>query len=177
MKKLSDIFKVKLTESTTRQSPDSVDSIIDSILLGYKQDAIQEGKLNKFFSMLLEAPEDEDVGEEGDEAPEDQTAGDDELDSEEAAPTNVPKIDIDMFVQKVINLKENYQSLMDVGSVILQRAVKVLMEAGYNQATIMEFKNILEREFGIIVDRSGIADDKDEVPMAPAGYGAGPEVG
>lgn len=185
MKSLKDILGTSLkkivSESTMRQSSDSVDAMLDSILLGYKGDSLQEGTLDKYFSMILEAPLDDPMADEepeGEDAPPpDQTTGDDELDAEESAPTRVPKIDIDQFAQKVVNLSENYQNLIDIRSVIINRSVKVLSEAGYSQNTIAEYKSILEREFDIKIGLDGFADEKNEIPRPPPGMGAGAEIG
>lgn len=182
MKSLKDIYKLLVEEElqTIRQSNDSVDSVIDSIIAGFQQDSLAEGKLGKYFSILLEAPDDEELGMGDEEAdpentPPDETSGSEDLQSEEPAPTAIPKIDIDKFCQKVVNLYNNYQNLIDIKSIIIQRAMKNLSESGYNQNTIMEFQTILDQEFGIKIT-NGVASDEDEAPMAPPGMGAGAEI-
>ena len=183
MKSLKEIYRLLTEEEsqTIRQSNDSVDSVLDSIIAGFQTDSLAEGKLGKYFSILLETPEDDELGMGDDEdidpenTPPDETSGSEDLQSEEPSPTAIPKIDIDKFCQKVINLYNNYQNLIDIKSIIIQRAIKNLSESGYNQNTIMEFQTILDQEFGIKIT-DGIASEEDDSPMAPPGMGAGAEI-
>lgn len=170
-----------LTE-VVRLSEDSADAQIDSILMGYQSDAVQQvesidGKLNYHFSLLLEAPPEDGEEEEGGEPPEDdplatpenpQTVGDDEIENTEPMKPEVNKIEIDSFAQKVYNLLKNHINLLNLEPVIINRAKKILLENGYDQNTLVEFDEILDREFGVSLD------GEDEVPQVPFGGSAGP---
>lgn len=177
-----------ITEAV-RLSEDSVDAQIDSILMGYQGGATQQeesidGKLNRHFRLLLEQPpegeeDEEDAPPEGEEdAPEeedptaepesDQTVGDEEVAADEPAAPQVDKIDIDQFSQKVYNLLTNFQSLLNIEPVIINRAKNILVQNGYDQNTINEFEEILDRQFGVSLE------GEREVPERPFGGSAGP---
>ncbi len=175
MKKNRKYSLLKLYEQTSRNTTQSVDSVIDSILLGYKKDSLAEGRLDRFFSLLLEEPEEGSEDEEESQEDSSQTVGDEQQASDQPMPAKIPKIDIDSYSEKVMNLFENYQNLIDIRSIIIQRAIKILFEAGYNQNTIQGFQDILQNEFGISVE-NGVAADKDEIPSAPPATGAGAEI-
>lgn len=179
-----------ITESI-RLSPDSVDAQIDSVLLGYQGDALaQEGVMPHHFSLLLEQPPDEEepnpedefgdeelgdeeLGDEPEEDPNaepvsDQTVGDDEIESNERAEPRVTKINIDEFAQKVVNLLENHEHMLDLETVIINRSKKILTQQGYDQNTVNEFEETLDRDFRVSLD------SEPEVPEAPPGGNAGP---
>jgi hypothetical protein len=186
-KKLSEIFSKEvepILESTMRLSQDSVDSQIDSILLRYQNDAsieedLGESKMPEHFRSILEgtskamsetmsmpiseAPEDE----EG--APEDDmSVGDEQLKADRPADPREQKIDIDQFAQKVANLAENWENLLEVKAAIVNRA-KNLLAQGYAPDLVQEFMDLLDREFGITPDYR-----EEELPSAPPGGNAGP---
>lgn len=172
---LAEIFKKMpiLESNTMRLSQDSVDSQIDSLLLRYQNDAsvegdIGEGILPEHFRLILEEPE-EDEGP-SPEGQEDMSIGDDQMRSDRPADPREQKIDIDVFAQMVANLAENWQNLLDVKAVILNRA-KNLLAQGYSPDLVQEFMDLLDREFGM---SPNYADEEDEVPSAPPGGSAGP---
>lgn len=176
---LKDLFKF-LKEETMRLSEDSVDSQIDSVMLRYQNESSvepeevessqlhQEGyRMPDNWNLLLEA------GEEG-EAPDPSdimAIGDDYPQATEPADPKKQKIDIDEFAQKVANLAENYESLLNIKPVIIKRA-QLILEDGYPPDVVNEFLEILEREFGLTPN--GDADVEDDEPMAPPGGVAGP---
>lgn len=171
MKTLREIF---LLNEEIRLSEDSVDSQIDSILLGYQGSTVKEsydGKLNYHFSLLLEAPPEGGNEEMPDNMDNSETSGDDEMQSDEPSDPKVEQIQIDEFAQKVYNLLTNYKSLLNIEPVIINRAKKALLESGYDQNTLAEFEEILDREFGVSLD-----GEKEEVPARPVGGSAGPIV-
>jgi hypothetical protein len=104
----------------------------------------------------------------GDEPPPEEVQGSEEIESEEPAKPNVPKIDLDIYSQKVVNLLDNHSNLLDIKSVIINRAMNVLRES-YGEDVIEEFQDILNREFGVDLEA-----DMDEIPDAPLGGNAGP---
>lgn len=174
-----------LKEDTIRLSEDSVDSQIDSVLLRYQDEAsvededvqgameMNEGyRMPENWKLLLEVDEDEE-DEEGGEMPDDpsevMSIGDDMPRSNKPADPRSQKLNIDDFAQKVANLYEHLDSLLNIKPVIIHRAMH-LLERGYSGDLIDEFLETLEREFGITLE----GDAEEEVPMAPSGGSAGP---
>lgn len=183
---ITELFGTKQTlkEDTIRLSEDSVDSQIDSVLLRYQDESslededvqgameMNEGyRMPQNWNLLLEADEEED--EESGEMPEDpgdvMGIGDEMPRANKPADPREQKLNIDDFAQKVANLYEHYESLLNIKPVIVHRAMH-LLEKGYSGDLIDEFLETLEREFGITLE----GDAEEEVPMAPSGGSAGP---
>jgi len=175
---LKDLFVLKnmLKEETIRLSEDSVDSQIDSVILKYQEEASLEDEeltgINEGYTMpsnwnlLLEADEEAEEMPSGDDI---MSVGDDMPRSTTPSDPRKQKINIDDFAQKVANLYEHYESLLNIKPVIVHRAMHTL-ERGYPAELIQEFLDTLEREFGITLE----GDAEEEKEMAPAGGSAGP---
>jgi len=182
---LMELFKKNLEvikEDTIRLSEDSVDSQIDSVLLRYQDEAsvedaeltaaeeMHEGyRMPDNWKLLLEADEEEDPGDMPDDPNDVMSIGDEIPRANTPADPREQKLNIDDFAQKVANLYEHYDSLLNVKPVIVHRAMH-LLERGYPADLVDEFLETLEREFGITME----GDAEEEVPMAPAGGSAGP---
>lgn len=167
---IQELFKEVITEEmTARLSDDSADAQIDSILLKYQnessvedEDVMAEGyAMPNNWKLLLEADEED--------SDEDMSVGDEEQQSTEPTDPRNIKINVDDYAQKVANLYENYDQLLNMKAVIINRA-KNLLEKGYAPDLVDEFLEVLEREFGISLE----GDVEPEYPMAPAGGSAGP---
>ncbi len=160
-----------------RQSLDSVDDQIDNYLLKYESGSLRSGEdemimeslrhLNMRF--LLEQEEDE--GAPAPAAP----AGDKSADAPTGSETTkkkpkgvnkAPPLDIDSFTKKVVRLVMNYQNLMRIEPVIVNRAAAFL-EKNYGKDYVDEMFDILDTQFGLDID--GEVDVID-VPIA-AGAG------
>ena len=173
---LKDLFirEGLIKEETIRLSEDSLDSQIDSVLLKYQGEASLEGeelesaglsenyRMPDNWKLLFEADEDEE------EAPPSggdiMSVGDDIPRSTTPSNPRQQKINIDDFAQKVSNLYEHYESLLNIKPVIVHRAMH-LLERGYSAEIVQEFLDVLEREFGITLE----GDSEQEVPSAPPG--------
>lgn len=179
---LKNLFKLEgklIKEETLRLSEDSVDSQIDSVLLRYQEESslddselddvgLSEGyRMPANWNLLLEQGDEEeapsasgnDVMGVGDDMPRSTTPSD----------PREQKINVDDFAQKVANLYEHYESLLNIKPVIVHRAMH-LLEKGYPADLVQEFLDTLEREFGITLD----GDAEEEIEQAPAGGSAGP---
>ena len=91
------------------------------------------------------------------------------FEQEEAAPDELPSSDIDLenFASNVARLIMNYDSLLDMEALIINKA-KVFLEDKYDETTATEFEAILEDQFQITLEPY-----EDEVEtMAPLAVGA-----
>ena len=147
----------------------SVDNQIDSILIGFESESMSEKGLSEFSSFtlrdLLLEQEDEDAPEE---EPEKEVTDSSARSEEESVDPNEPALDVDEFVSKVGRLILNYDNLLDIPSVIINRAKNYLSSSGYGDEIIESFQDELFDRFGpdIGVDFDG--------PSAPIATGAGP---
>jgi hypothetical protein len=159
-----------------RLSDTSVDDQIDSILIGFESKSsidVKEESRKYSLARLLEAPEDEEEGEEDadlaldDEGVEFGTSAD--ITATKAAEPSKPKLDIDQFAQRVSRLVENYTNLLDVETVILTRSKNYLMQ-NYGKDIVDAFEDTLEKQYGLSLD------PPDNEQERPAAAGAGPSV-
>lgn len=152
-----------------RLSDDSVDDQIDSLLIRFESESvdedIKEEGLKFSLLTLLEAPAD-DVDEKSDEGGDDISDSSD-IEAEEAGEPGKPPLDIDQFARRVSRLVQNYQNMLDIETVILNRARKYL-EDNYGPEHVDALDETLETQFGLEVEPS------DNEPPRPAAAGAGP---
>ena len=181
---LKKLFKNLLKEDTIRLSEDSVDSQIDSVLLRYQDESsVEDNELTSAAEMhedyrmpdnwklLLEKDGEEDKDKDSADAAdtESMSVGDDMPRSNTPSDPREQKLNVDDFAQKVANLYEHADSLLDVKVVIVHRAMK-LLERGYPSDLVDEFLETLDREFGITLK----GDAEQEIPTAPPGGSTGP---
>jgi len=175
-KKLNKFFKALLEE--VRLSEESLDSQIDSLLLGYRSTSTLEEakknnrKLSKFSAILMEQPGDEEEEQvlPGEETRPEEVVGDEQSASDEEVEPRAPRIDLDLYCQKVSTLLDNYSKLLDVMPVLINRAKNVLREM-YTEDVIEEFEDILDREFGVSLEDREEGEEYPEVPLGGnAGY-------
>jgi len=158
------------TDPKTRLSKSSVDDQIDSLFIKFEKEAIKaEGRVRSLAQLMFEAPEDEEevVEEEPAEDAEPTSVGSEERDEEWSAEPQTPPIDMDQFVRRVVRLLENYDSLLDIPTVIVQRAQNYILE-NYDEAAAQDFESSLEEDHGISLN------PKDNTTDTPAAVGAGP---
>lgn len=79
------------------------------------------------------------------------------------------EVDIKHFAGDVARLVKNYQNLLDMESIILNKAYSFIQNK-YDKADADELvsalKDVLEQEYGIDVDRHEIEEDEPEIPIA-----------
>ena len=182
--------------SASRLSDMSVDSQIDSFILGFEKESMMspEDKLTESLrlgslqDLLLEAdPLDlEDEGEDEEPADEDIDADTDAADADEdedepvkpgdesepkasePASTPMPKINIEAFTSKVMRLSLNAAQILDASTVVINRAKKFLAD-NYDQAHIDALEQFLETNYDL-----NDSPRYDETPPAPYAVGANP---
>jgi hypothetical protein len=178
--------------SASRLSDMSVDSQIDSFILGFEKESMMSAEdeltesllLGSLQSLLLEAePLDLEDEDEDEEAAEDSDTPDDAAEDEEEATepgdeseqkaskpasTPMPKINIEAFTGKVMRLTLNAEQILDTSTVVINRAKKFLAD-NYNQAHIDAFEQFLETNYDL-----NDSPMHDENPPAPYAVGANP---
>ena len=148
-----------------RLPADSVDDQIDALLIKFESESIKTESVSLSLSKLLfEAPEDEDE-EEGPTA-----VGSEERDQEVSAEPAKPPVEIDQFTKKIVRLLENYESLLDIKTVIINRTRNYLIE-NYDEAAADAFEETLDVDYGISLNPP---DNDSERPIA---VGAAAKVG
>ena len=95
------------------------------------------------------------------------------FEQETHAPDELPSSDIDLqsFAGNVARLIMNYDSLLDMEMLIIDKA-KTFLEDKYDEATAMEFENILNDQFHITLEPY-VDEQEMEAPLA---IGAGGSV-
>jgi|18_taG_2_1085343.scaffolds.fasta_scaffold05555_6 hypothetical protein len=184
-------------EDTTRLENNSADDQIDSFILKFEKDSIEsddsetqslnESLQNLSLRALLEQPEEEEAEEEviedepledteaaeevdaaEEEAPEDpEPAGSEDSDAVPAESLPKPPLDIDAFTKRVARLAMNYETLLDIKNVIINRSMNFLKE-NYDDTHAQEMKDILDEQFDFDLDGG------KEDPPAPFAVGANP---
>ena len=147
-----------------RLPADSVDDQIDALLIKFESESIKtESATRSLSALLFEAPEDDD--EEGPSA-----VGSEERDQELSAEPIKPPVEIDQFTKKVVRLLENYESLLDIKTVIINRARNYLIE-NYDEAAADALEDTLDTDYGISLN------PPDNDPARPIAVGAAASVG
>jgi|18_taG_2_1085343.scaffolds.fasta_scaffold07880_3 hypothetical protein len=186
-------------EEATRLGKSSADDQIDSFILKFEKDSISadnadsqslnESLKNLSLSALLleqelpddpddlagdeEAPAEEETTEE--ETTEEETTEDpepsDSTDSDVEAAKSLPKppLDIDAFTKRVARLAMNYDNLLDMKAIIVNRAMNFLLE-NYDKIQADEMRDILDSQFDFDLDGGA---EIPEAPFAVGAYGAG----
>lgn len=180
----------------SRDSKDSLDDKIDSLLLMYEKksirdedDRIEESLFKQSLLALLVEQDEEEVDdipeEEIDEPVEDTTGADEDADEEEvetpegsekikddvkpAKGQNIPDLDIDSFTMNVMRLVMNYETLLDPKDVILNRA-KNFLDNNYGDAHVSRFLETVDKQYGV----KGKEFKVDYGQDAPFAVGANP---
>ena len=183
-----------VADSVTEKNA-SIDQIIDRYLLQYEKESVPlngepvvsgpkqigENKLS-LVSYLFEqdAPPGGDAPAGGD-TPADtggDTGGDDAGDSTEpgaaAEVAPVPFINIRKFAQGVARLVNNYRSLVDPETIILNRAMYYVAK-NYSARLAKELMSILQRDFDLTPKTP--MEKEEQTPKAPTAANSGPDSG
>lgn len=81
-------------------------------------------------------------------------------------------IDLKHFANNLARLVKNYDTLMDMESIILNKAYSYIQN-NYGDDTVKALKDTLEQDFDIEVERDEIEKDEPEVPIAVGASGEG----
>ena len=185
-----------MLDEAIRLSLDSIDDQVNSILLRFESDCIVDvvpsDELGEAYRprRLNELQGDDDdkddedapanasvpqpSGGAGDPADDDKSDIADRVSDHKDKPPNVesdplkPKIDLKKFAGKVSRLASNYDALLDMPIAIANLAKNYLEQNNYGHEVVEEFVEILERDFGIELER----DELGEPRQAPIAVGA-----
>lgn len=81
-------------------------------------------------------------------------------------------IDLKHFANNLARLVKNYDTLMDMESIILNKAYSYIQN-NYGEDTVKALKDTLEQDFDIDVERGPEEKDEPEVPIAVGASGEG----
>lgn len=144
------------------KTEDSLDAQVDRYLASYESESKLSKNEGKDFRMLVrrfltEAEDDEKK---------------DEKDKKDKKPEEPKKltaedIDVENFVDSVMRLVDNYDSLLEVRNTVLKRAVNFLLK-GYEPGVAKSFEEALLEIHGMEIDKSKseTEDDNYQVPAA-----------
>jgi hypothetical protein len=158
--RLGDLRMLLREELTGDETPDemndSLDSQVDRYLAKYESDS-KPSKLESVDhrlmtrKFLIEADEDQD------ELPT----------TDEPTKLSSDDIDVESFVDNVVRLIENYDSLLEVRSTLVRRAKNFLVKS-YDADVIKSFEDTLRETHGIIAGetKKSVSDDQFQPPPA-----------
>jgi hypothetical protein len=178
-------------EDNTRLSRDSLDDQIDSFIIKFENDSLkaedQEDEVLKSLKEMSlrilmneqdappDAPEfDEEEEDSPAEEPEEDAGDDEPIDStavDISEPAEVPMLplDIDAFIKRIARLALNADTLLDVKTVIVNRALNFLKD-NYNDAHAAEAMEILDSQFDFNL---GGEKEPPEAPFAAGAWAGG----
>jgi hypothetical protein len=153
---------VLLQESSeAKLAEDSLDAQVDKYLISYEADSKIVKKESYDFrqSMLFEAEEDEE----------------EKSDEDKVKKLSVEDLDMEAFVNNVMRLVENYDSLLEVRDTILKRALNFISK-NYKKDAQDTFESTMLDLYGVEIGSSK-QDIGDEYFPAPRAGAAGPSGG
>ena len=159
----------------SRLARDSADDQIDSLLIKYENESIKEDDETLEESLAKHSlryllREEEDIVDPAADA--EATTGSEMIDQKEAGEEAQANLDIDVFSSKVARLIMNYDHLLKVESVILNRAVEFLKD-NYDAEHAERFYAILEEQYDIEIDEDFIDDEGRPAPQGLGAYDGG----
>lgn len=176
----------KSTEVKFRPVEQSVDDQIDALILKYEKSSlrkkseigsISESLRNLNLNILIEAEEDEGLGDIGGEEDLGDMGGDEEPSGSEemtvkkpAEKQKIPPLDIDEFANKTIRLIMNFETLISPAQVIINR-VKHFLDENYGDQFVKRYLEILKGK-GIDTSENNVKYAEDDV-FAVGAYAGG----
>ena len=152
--------------------PDSVDDIIDSLIIRYESESVKddEDETEQMFESLRHRSlrflfEQEETPPEGD-APPPEGSETPKTEPPEAKEQK-PPLDIDLFTKKVARLVLNSRNMLPIEEVIISRAQSFLNK-NYGKNYTEQMQDILDQQYDF--DLSG-EEDVIDVPIAPGAAG------
>lgn len=143
-----------------KEKEDSIDAQVDRFISSYEADSkiVKKESFNFRNSIRQFLSEGEDEPE----------------NKEETKKLSVEDIDMASFVNNIVRLVVNYESLLEIQDTILKRAANFLAE-NYDSDAVEAFKNELLDTHSITIEKS--SKDKEEAYPPPKAAAAGPAGG
>lgn len=163
-------------KATDQPGEDSIDMQIDRYFMDFETEARslkKEGRdWHRTMRRLMEADDEEEEKEEEDDEEKDEEEGEDEEKKTEKG--SVEDIEIESFVNGVIRLIDNYDSLLEVRNTILRRASNFLNK-NYDTEVVDAFHGKLKDDHGMEIGKSRdeYFSDNFSAPMSDRAGGAG----
>lgn len=173
LKDLAFLLREAEQKSEKEKGEDSLDNQIDALFSDYEADSRNSKNEGRDFRglvrrFLLEAEEDEDK------KAEDKKAEDKTSKKTEVKKLTIDDIDVDNFMENVVRLVDNYDSLLEVRNTILRRAINYLLK-GYEPDVADAFKESLIEMHGIQIGKTkSEMEDENFQPPAADRAGASP---
>ncbi len=149
--------------------PDSVDDIIDSLIIRYENESVkdEESETEQMFESLRRRSlhflfEQEDTP-----APTDPAGSETPKEDPEATEPTKPPLDIDLFTKKIARLVLNSRNMIPLEEVIISRAQSFL-DKNYGANYTEKMQGILDQQFDF--DLTG-EEDVIDVPIAAGAAG------
>jgi len=141
------------------ESEDSLDAQVDKFLISYEKDSkvVKKESFNFRDSMRLML-----------------TEAEEDSDRDKSSPEKLPVEDLDMesFVNNVMRLVENYDSLLEIRDTILKRALNFITK-NYKKDAQQSFEDTIFEIYGVKIGTSK-KDIEDDYYPAPRAGAAGP---
>jgi hypothetical protein len=192
LEEVEELFVASDAEEVTRLSKDSADDQIDAFILKFEKDSIEEEEGEDLLESLrnlslrgilneqpspddlpepedLAAPPEEPAPEAEEEVEVEDPAGSEDVTVTDAEELPKPPLNIDEFTKRVARLAMNYETLLDIKTIIVNRAMNFLAD-NYDKAHVDEMKEILDSQFDFDLDGS---KDIPEPPYAVGAYAGG----
>jgi hypothetical protein len=161
-------LREQLGQDEAEKGEDSLDAQVDKYLIDYEKESKAsktEGKdFRSFVRRFLTEAED-------DEKKDDEDKGDDEEkgaeEKKETKKLSSDDIDVDVFVDSVMRLVDNYDNLLEVRDTVLRRAVNFLLKS-YEKDVVDAFKEDLIERYDVEIGKSKFETDDDKFQAPPA---------
>ena len=171
-----DMFKQLVTSLLTEAdenekkiaSEDSLDAQVDKFLIAYEADSKEIKKESFNFRSSMRALLLEEEEEETDDA-------EDEPDDALVKKLSAEDLNMEEFVNNVMRLVENYDSLLEIRDTILKRALNFIAK-NYKKDAPRAFEDTILDLYGVKIGSSS-QDVADEINPAPLAGAAGPAGG
>jgi len=154
------LFEKKKKSLIKKYKDDSVDEIIDRMIMDYEEEGL---KLKKENFSLRDFVLSSLLSEGDDEEKKDKKKKTDKKEEKKETPLRKNpdyEFDVHVFVNNVARLAENYDSLLDMRDIILKRAYN-FVEKNYSKNVAIEFEKYLMRNFEMQIGRTSIDQEYD----------------
>lgn len=166
---ISKEFLFEADVNQEEEGQDSLDAQVDRYLASYEHSSKQAKNEGKSFSALVRRL----LIEADDEEKDDSKEGDDGSDPPQKM--TLKDIDVEEFADNVTRLIENYDSLLEVRSTLLRRAIKFI-EENYEQDVVDVFKDAMREQHAMVPGMTKM-EVEDEDFAVPRGEYSGPSLG